>query len=314
MVPAHTTVELQQVGLLIVQVRTCHLRGVEPLTTTAEASATTASGEAHIVGVVGIRHQEYLQVVFHHAPEYTACITVFSTGCDIGIHHHTFVHTGLDTEVEHRLLLTIVDTADARQIALLIIGFDTIDNVCGQILDGSLRVASHEFLTVDEDFLDFLTVDLDRAIVADLCTRQTLDEFLYHRTLWRTEGICVIYKCVGFQSYFRSMGRHSSTFQHNGIGFQGNRTHRMILALRNRNLLRVVLKTNEGNLQGISSIARRLNREGALCVCYCICNEFLSAEKRCGSLNNSFFRVFLDNISRNCTLRECYHCRKCYDP
>ena len=111
MVPAHTSVDLQFVGLLIVEVHAHHLIGCQTLTTTTETAATaTTAGEAHIVGVVGICHKEHLKVVLHHTTEDTTCIAVLGTCGKVGIGHDTFVHTSLDTEIEYRFLLTVLDT------------------------------------------------------------------------------------------------------------------------------------------------------------------------------------------------------------
>ena len=109
-VPADATVELEFVGLLVVDVHTRHLIGGEALTTTSETTAATTTGEAHIVGVIGVGHEVDLQIVHHHTTEDTACITLLSTGGEVGIGHDTLVHAGLDAEVEHRLFFTVLDT------------------------------------------------------------------------------------------------------------------------------------------------------------------------------------------------------------
>ena len=79
-VPAHTTVNGQHVGLLVVQVHTGHLHGVQTLTASTETTTATTAGESHVVGIVGISHQEHLHVVLHHATEQAACIATLRTG------------------------------------------------------------------------------------------------------------------------------------------------------------------------------------------------------------------------------------------
>ena len=109
MVPTHTTVYLQLVAIIIVQVQTRHLHGVQTLTTTTESATATTTWEAHIVGVVGIGHEEHLEVVLHHATEDTASITMLGTGCQIGINHDTLVHTRLNTKIEDGFLFTVLN-------------------------------------------------------------------------------------------------------------------------------------------------------------------------------------------------------------
>ena len=109
-VPAHATIQHQSARLLVIQVHTCHLIGCQTLAPATPATTTATARESHVVGVVGIGHQEHLEVVLHHAPEDTSRITVLGTGSQVGIHHDTLVHALLDTKVEHGLFFAILDT------------------------------------------------------------------------------------------------------------------------------------------------------------------------------------------------------------
>ena len=109
-VPTYTTIQNQLTCILVVQVDTSHLISCKPLATTAKTATTATTGESHIVGVVGIGHQEHLHIAIHDTTEDTACITVLSTCGKVGIHHKALVHTLLDTKVEHSLLFAILDT------------------------------------------------------------------------------------------------------------------------------------------------------------------------------------------------------------
>ena len=179
MVPAHATIEFQTVFLFIVDIDTKHLRGIQSLTLTSPSASTASTRETHIIHIVSTRKEHHLHVILHHSTHTSACITVLSTYGKIDIGHQTAIHTFLDTEVEDSLLLTILDARDTRQIALLIIGTDAFNDVRGQVLQGRLRITRHELLTIDENLLDLLTIDLDSTIVADLSTREALDEFFY---------------------------------------------------------------------------------------------------------------------------------------
>ena len=109
MVPAHATVKLKLLCLLVVQVHTSHLGSSEALASTAKTASSTTTWESHIIRIICVGHQEYLHVILHHTTEDTARVTVLSTYTQVGIHHHTLVHTSLDTEVEHCLFLAILD-------------------------------------------------------------------------------------------------------------------------------------------------------------------------------------------------------------
>ncbi len=50
------------------------------------------------------------------------------TDTEVDIRHQTLVHTLLHIEVEHGLFLTIINTRYLREITLLIVGLDLIDD------------------------------------------------------------------------------------------------------------------------------------------------------------------------------------------
>ena len=144
-------------------------------------SATTASSwEAHIVNIVGAGKEHHLQIVLHHGTHTSARVAALGTYAEIDVGHNALVHTWFDAEVEHRLFLTVLDSADTGKVTLLVISLDTVDDVGGQVLQGCLRITRHELLTIDENLLNFLSVDLDGSVVADLCTWEALHEFLDH--------------------------------------------------------------------------------------------------------------------------------------
>ena len=306
MVPAHTSIEFEFTGILVVQVQTDHLVGCKALTGTAETATATTTGEAHIIGIVGIGHQEYLHIVFHHTSEDTACIAVLGTCGEVGIGHDTLVHACLDAEVEHRLFLTVFNTGDTGKVALLVVGLDAVDDVRGQVLHGGLRVASHELFTVNKDLLHLLAIDLDGSVVADLCTWQTAHQFFGHRSFRCTEGIGIIDKGIGLERHLLGTGRHRGTLQHDGIGFQFDRAGMIVFVLQ-RDLLRVGLETHIGHLQGIRTL-RGLDGESSFCVSDGIGNDLLTTQQGGGSLNDGFLRVLFYYCSSYCSLCKCYDC------
>ena len=231
---------------------------------------------------------------------------------EIDVGHDTLVHATLDAEVEHGLLLTVLNAADAREVALLVVGLDTVDDVRRQVLEGRLRVARHELLTIDEDLLDLLAIDLDGTVVADLSARQTLDELLDNRALGRAERARVIYKGIGLERHLRGMSRHRGAFQHDGIGLEGDGAGMEILAFADGELLDIGLETYIGDLQGVSSVAGSLDREAAIGIRQCV-GHYLLAAKNCScGLNDGLLRILFNNLARYRTLgkyRDCHHQR-----
>ena len=221
---------------------------------------------------------------------------------EIDVGHDTLVHATLDTEVEHGLFLTVLNTANAREVALLVVGLDTIDDVRRQVLEGRLGIARHELLTIDEDLLDLLAIDLDGTVVADLSARQTLDELLYHRAFGRAERARVIYKGIGLERHFRGMSRHRGAFQHDGIGLEGDGAGMEILAFADGELLGIGLETYIGDLQGVSTVAGSLDREAAIGIRQCVGHYLLAAENSSSGLNDGLLRILFNNLARYRTL------------
>ena len=200
MIPTHATIELE-LGALVVKVYTCHLGSCEALASTTPTASTATTWESHIICIVRVGHQENLGGIIHDTTESTARITVLGTHGEIDIGHDTLVHTLLDTEVEHSLFLTILDTRNTGKVALAIVSLDAVDDVCRQILDGGLGVTCHELLTIYQNLLNLFTINFDSTVVANLSTWQTLNQLLNNRALWCTECSCIIYKGVGLKCY-----------------------------------------------------------------------------------------------------------------
>ena len=306
MVPAYATVDADLVLLLVVEVGTDHLVGGESLASASESSTSaTTAGEALVVGVVGIGHEEELHVVHHHTTEDTACVAVLGTCGEVGIDHHTLVHAGLDAEVEHGLFLAVLNTRDAGEVALLVVGLDAVDDVRGQVLHGGLCVARHELLTIDEDLLHLLTVDLDGTVVADLCSRQTAYEFLDDGAFGRAEGVGIIDEGVGLEGYLRGVGRHRGTLQHDGIGLDLNGAGMVVLTVLDVDFLRIGLETYIRHLKGVTAVAGGLDREGTVGVGDCVGYYFLTTEQGGGGLDDGLLCILFYNLSCYCALSEC---------
>ena len=72
------------------------------------------------------------------------------------------------------------------------------------------------------------------------------------------------------------MGCHSGTFQHDGIGFEGDGACTIVLTILESDILRVGLETHIRNLQGITAFTRSLDGKNARGIGHSIGNDFLT--------------------------------------
>ena len=305
MVPSDATIQLQPIFLLIVHVHTHHLGSNQALTT-GTPTTTATRRETHVVHIVGITHQEHLQVIFHPSKHDTSEITVVCTSSQIGVQQDTLVHTGFDTEVEHGFLFSIVHTADTSHVALLVVSLHAIHDTGGQILHGSLRITHHEFLTIHHNLLYFLTVNGYLAVVIHLGTWQSFYQFLHHRTLWCTECSSIIDKGVSLQRYLGSISSYRCTLQHHSIGPHGNLTQCHIFIGCHRYMLGVRLISHTGYLDDISSISRSLHTKTSLKVRQSTCYECaIHFQQPNTALCHRFMCVAFHHVTRNMALSHC---------
>ena len=101
------------------------------------------------------------------------------------------IHTFLDGEIKHGLLLAILNACDTGLITLLVIELHILDNGNGQVLDGRLDITQHKLSTVEQDFLDFFSIDSDISILINFGSRHTFNQLLNRGTLGRTNGFGV---------------------------------------------------------------------------------------------------------------------------
>ena len=216
MVPAHRGIELQTVFLFIVVVDANHLAGVQSISATESTARSTAAKSA-VAGIVGVAEEEEAVVAIEISPHSSEAVAALVAHSEVDVGNHTLVHTLLHAEVEHGLLLSVVDARHLGQVALLIVGLDFVDDAGGQVLEGSLCIARHKFLAVNEYFLHLLTVNLDGTVVAHLCTRQSLHKFFHHRPFRCAVGGRVVDEGVLLERHFLCHSRHHGPLQHDGV-------------------------------------------------------------------------------------------------
>ena len=118
----------------------------------------------------------------------------------------------LDGQVKHRLLLTVVNTCDAAEIRLSVVGLHLIHNLCGQVLHRHVLVIAKELLTSHEDSSHRLTIHLDGTILNGH-TRQLLDEVFQHTSFGHLEGISIEDEGVVLHLHLLQFTRHHSLTQ-----------------------------------------------------------------------------------------------------
>ena len=249
MVPPCAGINDDFIFLLVVEVDASHLRGIQSVAPLSEGTA--AAAESHVVDVVGIAHSHDAHILVEIAAEESAGVTVVVTHTDVSVGHESFIHAGLHAEVEHGLLIAVIDAGDAGEVTLLLIGLHLINNTCGNILQGCLGVAGHKLLTVDQNLLHLLAVDGNLTVVANLCAGQPLHEFLNGGTLRCTVSCSIIYKGVFFQHHLLRLRRHLSALQHNGVGRHLDAAQSDGLFASDPDLLDVSLIADAGYLQQI---------------------------------------------------------------
>ena len=236
MIPAERGIKLELVLQLIVVVGSYHLAGIQAIGT-AESSTGSTATESTVAGIIGIGKEHESVVVIEITTHTTHIVAALVTYTQVDVGNQTLVHTLLHTEVEHGLLLAIIDAGYLREITLLIIRLDLVDDAGRQVFQGSLGIARHKLLAIHENLLHFLTINLDGTIVAYLSTRQTLDEFLYHRTFRCTVGCRIIDEGILLQVHLLRHGSNHGTLQHDGICTENHIAHCQILVIRNLDTL-----------------------------------------------------------------------------
>ena len=295
MVIVHAGLGDDAVGLVIVQVHHAHLRRVQATTAHAATEATAATtAEAHVVGVVAIQHGHHAVVALHHHAEDAARIAVLRAHAQVDVHHLATVHALSQAEVEHRLLIAVIDAGDAAQVALLVVGTDALHDVGGQVLQRSLRVA--ELLVVHLDLAHRLTVDLDVAVVVHLGTGQALHQLLHHRALGGLEGIGIIYQRVALRLHAGNVLHHLDALQHLGVDFNLQRAQ-LHGAAAHRHGAEQRLVAHVGDAQQEAAVARSRHLEHTVQVGHGVGHQraVLLLQQGHRGLNHRFLTVFVNH-------------------
>ena len=201
-------------GLSIVprEVGSGHLAADDAATAAPTAAAST--GESLVVGIVAGADDGKLGMVKETSYHKLARVAVLTAVAHIGVYHPSLLHSALQGEVEHGLLLAVVNSGDARVVALLVVGFQLLNHLGRQILRGHLIVSLEEVLALHQNLAHGLPVDLDVAVVVNLGSRKLLYQFLQRGAFGHTESIRVIYKGIGLHLHLGELGHDLCLGEH----------------------------------------------------------------------------------------------------
>ena len=191
---------------------------------------------------------------------------MLGTASQVEVSHVPAVHTLLDGEIEHRLLLSVLNTRDASLVALLIVELHVLDDGDRQVLQRRLHITEHELLTVEQDLLHLLAIHGDITILIHLSTRHTFDELLNGRAFRCTEGIRVIHQRVFLHHHLRSLCCDNGLFQHHALRRHPQTAQFLVLVTPQCHLTLDGLVTYGGNLQTVGTVRWCLDREITLVV------------------------------------------------
>ena len=257
MVPTDAAVDLEFLAIIVVEVGTEHLTAVQT------ATVPPAGILLFVVEVAGHHDTGIVGEARGHAAR---GIAVLRTTGQVEVGHVATVHALLDGEVEHGLLVTVLDTRDTGLIALLVVELHVLDDGDRQVLQRRLGIAEHELLTVDEDLLHLLAVDGDVAVLIDLSSRHAFDEFLDGRALRGAVGIGIEHERVLLDDDLCSTARDDSLLEHDALRRHQQRAEFLVLAAAQGDVALDVLESDRGDLQSEGAVVRGLDGEVSLIV------------------------------------------------
>ena len=213
------------------------------------ASTPSATKVVHIVAAAN----DGQELVVHEAIDVELCrIAVFRTVGAIDVAYPSLLHAFLDSKVEHGFLLAIINAGDAAVVALLVVGFEFLDELRRQVLHCHLRVVLEELLAIDHNLGDALAVYLDVAIIVNFCSGQFLDEFVQHRAFGQAVGIGIEDEGIGTHLHLSQLCRHLGFLQHLAVLLHGNGAKVDALVAFWQNDIAVIgLETHEADAQDI---------------------------------------------------------------
>ena len=210
-IPRHAPTHLQLVRLFVADVQCPRLR--RTLSLSVAASPSAASAEVAVVHVVGVAHKRIAHVAKRFHGRQTDAIAAIRAVADVRISLQPLAGTTLGDEFQHEVVVAVVNTRQARQVALLVVSLYLVYHVRRQVLHHRTVVARHEVTPVHLKALHVLAVDADFAVIVNLRTRQSLNQRLDDRTLGHSVGIGIIHHRVVLDNHLLHRFGHHDLFQ-----------------------------------------------------------------------------------------------------
>ena len=138
-----------------------------------EASHSRA-GECRVVGVVDVAEYAELVVVDETVHHEVAGIAAVGAVTGRYVAEPSLLHSFLHGEVDYGLLLAVVHSREACEVALAVDYLQFVYNVDRYVLGCHLGVVGEEFFAVDEYLRHFLALRRDFSFAVNLDSRQTL--------------------------------------------------------------------------------------------------------------------------------------------
>ena len=193
----------------------------------APSPATTTAAESHVRHVVGIADDRRLEVILESVHVQALCIAMLCACTQVHVAKPAVLHALFHRQVQHRLLLAVVDACHARAVALPFVGLQLVNHVRGDVLHCHLLVVQEKLLAVYENLANFLAVDLDGAILVHLRARQLLHQSLQRRAFRHAIGRRVIHQRVALHLHLHGVALHHHALQFQTFPYCGVCRHRV---------------------------------------------------------------------------------------
>ena len=187
---------------------------------------------------------------------------------EVGIGEDTLVHATLNAEVEHGLLVAVIDACDLGKVALLVIRLHLVDDAGGKVLHSRLGVADHKLLTVHLYLLHLLTVDGYLTVVAYLRTGQALHQFFDGGTFRCAERRSVVYEGVLAERHLRCVGSDGGALEHDSGSLGSDFAETDVLRrVGDVDITIRVVVAHAGDFEDVRALAVHLQGELSTVVC-----------------------------------------------
>ena len=119
-------------------------------------------------------------------------ITVVCADASFYVTHEAAIVLTLQLHVHHVVLLLHVVAYELALLRALVEDLQFLHGVVGQIVEHHLVLSLEEVFAVQREVVHLLAVDVDVAVVLQLCTWHLADKTVEHRAFWQVEGRSII--------------------------------------------------------------------------------------------------------------------------